>query len=104
MYLIAIAWLYLSLMAAAAEIIHPQGTILGAIFTFLLYGALPLSIVMYLLGTSARRRERHRQELAQRQAEPERIDADQSKTPGDIDTSTHEMHIGNPKTPQGTGE
>lgn len=27
-------------MMAAAEAMHPQGTILGAIFTFLLYGAL----------------------------------------------------------------
>jgi len=100
MYLIAIAWLYVSLMAAAAEVIHPQGTILGALFTFLLYGALPLSIVLYLLGTSARRRERHRLEQAEREA----LDADQAETLGTTDTSPHEGHIENPKTPQGTGK
>ena len=32
-----------------------DGTLLGAFFTFLLYGVLPLAIVLYLLGTPARR-------------------------------------------------
>jgi hypothetical protein len=36
-----------------------QGTVLGAIITFVLYGLLPLALVMYILGTPARRR-RHR--------------------------------------------
>jgi hypothetical protein len=58
MYLVPIAWLYVVLMMAAAEAISPQGTLLGALFTFLLYGALPLSIVMYVMGTPARRRAR----------------------------------------------
>jgi hypothetical protein len=35
-----------------------QGTVLGAVFTFLLYGALPLSVVLYIMGTPARRRAR----------------------------------------------
>lgn len=58
MYLVAIAWLYVALMMAVAEATHPQGTILGAVFTFLLYGAGPVALVMYLLGTPARRRAR----------------------------------------------
>ena len=58
MYLVAIAWMYVVLMMAVAEAMHPDGSVLGAIFTFLLYGALPLSIVMYLLHTPARRRKR----------------------------------------------
>jgi membrane protein implicated in regulation of membrane protease activity len=56
MYLIAIAWMYVVVMMALAEALSPQGTVLGAIFTLLLYGLLPLSIVMYLLGTPIRRR------------------------------------------------
>ena len=36
----------------------------GWLFTFLLYGALPLGISLYLLGTPARRRARRRAELA----------------------------------------
>ena len=58
MYLIAIAWIYVVLMMALAEAMSAQGTVLGAIFTFVLYGCLPLSIVMYLLGTPMRRRAR----------------------------------------------
>jgi mannose/fructose/N-acetylgalactosamine-specific phosphotransferase system component IID len=62
MYLVAIAWIYVVLMMAVAEATSPQGTVLGAIFTFLLYGALPLSIVMYLLRTPHRRRMRRARE------------------------------------------
>jgi mannose/fructose/N-acetylgalactosamine-specific phosphotransferase system component IID len=93
MYLIAIAWLYVSLMMAAAEAMHPQGTILGAIFTFLLYGALPLSIVMYLMGTPMRRRARHLQEQAER-AKTQELDADQAETratAGKSETSAHDL-------------
>ncbi|MFN3811965.1 MAG: hypothetical protein ACK4S6_15240 [Roseateles asaccharophilus] len=68
MYLVAIAWLYVVVMMALAEAVSSQGTVLGALFTFLLYGLLPLSIVMYLLGTPARRRARRLAEQAQ--AEP----------------------------------
>ncbi|WP_198414801.1 hypothetical protein [Piscinibacter terrae] len=62
MYLVAIAWIYVVLMMAVAEATSPQGTLLGAFFTFLLYGALPLSIVMYLLRTPHRRRMRRARE------------------------------------------
>ncbi len=55
MYLVAIAWMYVVLMMAVAEATSPQGTVLGAVFTFVLYGILPLSIVLYLLATPARR-------------------------------------------------
>ena len=58
MYLVAIAWIYVVLMMAVAEAMSPQGTVLGAVFTLLLYGALPLGIVLYLMGTPHRRRAR----------------------------------------------
>ena len=58
MYLVAIAWGYVVLMMAVAEATAPNGTVLGAVFTFLLYGVLPLSIVLYILGTPSRRRLR----------------------------------------------
>ena len=66
MYLVAIAWLYVTLMMALAEATSSQGTVLGAIVTFVLYGALPLALVLYLLGTPMRRRKR----LAEEQAQP----------------------------------
>ena len=56
MYIVAIAWIYVVLMMALAEALSPQGTVVGAFFTLLLYGALPLSIVLYIMATPGRRR------------------------------------------------
>ncbi|MBA4218358.1 MAG: hypothetical protein IIA03_06280 [Proteobacteria bacterium] len=64
MYLVAIAWAYIALMMAAAEATSPQGTLLGAFFTLLLYGVLPLGLLFYILGTPGRRRRRRAAELA----------------------------------------
>lgn len=58
MWIVAIAWIYVALMMALAEGTHPQGSVLGAVITFLFYGVAPLSLVMYLLGTPGRRRAR----------------------------------------------
>lgn len=58
MYLVAIAWLYVVLMMSLAEALSTQGTVLGAIITFVLYGLLPLSLVLYVMGTPGRRRAR----------------------------------------------
>jgi len=62
MLLIAIAWLYVALMMAVAEATHPHGSLLGAGITFVLYGVAPLALVLYLVGTPARRRARRRTE------------------------------------------
>ena len=56
MYLVLIAWFYVALMMAVAEAMSPIGTVLGAIFTFLLYGALPIVVLGYIMGSPARRR------------------------------------------------
>lgn len=56
MYIIAIAWLYVALMMAVAEATNPIGSVLGALFTFLLYGLMPVALLMYLLGTPGRKR------------------------------------------------
>lgn len=68
MYLVAIAWMYVVMTMSVAEAISPAGTLLGAAFTFLLYGALPLSIVLYVLGAPGRRRRRAAQAAAARAA------------------------------------
>ncbi|WP_047195173.1 hypothetical protein [Caldimonas brevitalea] len=62
MYLIAITWLYVALMMAVAEATNSQGTVLGAIFTFLLYGLGPVALVVYLLGTPRRKALRRARE------------------------------------------
>ena len=56
MYLVAIAWMYVVVMMTIAEAASPGGTLLGAFFTLLLYGLLPLSILLYILGTPGRKR------------------------------------------------
>jgi hypothetical protein len=65
MYLVAIAWLYVTLMMALAEATNPHGTVLGAVFTLLLYGIGPLALVMYLMGTPLRRKARQAREAAE---------------------------------------
>lgn len=64
MYLIAIAWIYVVLMMAIAEALSTQGSVLGGLITFVLYGLLPLSLLMYILGTPGRRRRRAAAEKA----------------------------------------
>jgi hypothetical protein len=71
MYLIAIAWIYVVLMMAVVEAVSSQGTVLGAFFTFVLYGALPLAIVLYIGSTPARRRARRAAEAAAASAAPD---------------------------------
>lgn len=69
--IIVIAWLFVVLMAAVAEAVAPNGTVLGAIFTFVGWGVFPLSIVVYLLSTPMRRKARALRESAAEQAKTE---------------------------------
>ena len=65
MYLTAIAWIYVVLMMSVAEATSSNGTVLGALMTFLLYGALPMALVMYVMNTPARRRKLKAKALAE---------------------------------------
>ncbi len=62
MLIVALAWIYVALMMAVAEATSSQGSVLGAIVTFVLYGVLPLSILLYIMATPARRAARRRAE------------------------------------------
>lgn len=62
MYLVAIAWLYVTLMMALAEATSSQGSVLGALVTFVLYGLLPIGIVLYVMAAPRRREARRRAE------------------------------------------
>jgi hypothetical protein len=61
MHLVLVGWGYVVVMMAVAEATAPNGTVLGALITLLLYGALPLWVVLYLLGTPARRAARKKE-------------------------------------------
>lgn len=78
MYLVVIAWMYVVLMMAVAEATSANGTVLGAIVTFFLYGLMPLALVVYLMGTPQRRRrikareaEEHAAAMRQPSAQPD---------------------------------
>jgi ABC-type transport system involved in cytochrome c biogenesis permease subunit len=70
--LVLIAWLYVALMMALAEATHSQGSVLGAIFTFVLFGVLPVALVVYIMGAPGRRKLRLKQadESAHTPADP----------------------------------
>jgi hypothetical protein len=70
MYLVPIAWLYVTVMMAVAEANSPNGTLLGAFMTFVLYGAGPIALVMYVMGTPSRRRAIKAREAAERAESP----------------------------------
>ncbi len=65
MYIVPIAWLYVVLMMAVAEATNTTGTVLGAIITFLLYGLGPVALVVYLMGSPARKRAIKAREAAE---------------------------------------
>jgi hypothetical protein len=65
-YIVVIGWLYVALMMAVAEATNANGSVLGAIVTFLLYGAGPVALVVYLMQEPARRRRRKAAALAER--------------------------------------
>lgn len=56
MYLVIIGWMYVALMMSVAEATNTNGTLLGAIFTFLLYGLLPAGLLTYIMATPGRKR------------------------------------------------
>lgn len=60
MYIVAIGWMYVVTLMAATETNFVAGTV-----TFLFYGALPCSVLVYLMGTKSRRLKR----LAKEEAE-----------------------------------
>ena len=70
MYIIAIAWLYVAVLAAAADT-----TLIGGILTFVFYGVAPLSLFLWLFGTPARRRRSAKRALSERVGEDDRGDA-----------------------------
>ena len=80
MYIVPIAWIYVALMMSVAEATNSNGTVLGAVMTFILYGLLPVGLVVYIMGTPGRKRLlRARQ--AQERAEWEARNAAAQPTP-----------------------
>lgn len=62
MYIVALAWIYVVLMMSLAETSAVAG-----VMTFLLYGVVPVTIILYVGGTQRRKRRRFQEELRRRE-------------------------------------
>ncbi len=58
MYIIAIAWLYITVLMAATE-----KTITAGLLTFTFYGLLPCALLLWILGVNLRRFKKHQKSL-----------------------------------------
>lgn len=67
MHIVAIAWIYVAFMMAITET-----SVVAAIMTFLFYGLLPVSILVYLTGGARRRQKRRMQALQQENSDAAR--------------------------------
>jgi hypothetical protein len=85
MYIVAIAWVFVVLLMSLTEATSTQGSLLGALVTALLYGVLPLSIVLYVMATPARRRARL---LAEQQLAEQRSIEQQESSQGPAPAAT----------------
>ncbi len=74
MYIIPIAWLYVALMMSVAEATNSNGSILGAFITFILYGLLPIGLMMYFMGWPGRKRAIRAREAAELQQQLDQQD------------------------------
>ncbi len=71
MYIVAIAWLYVTLMMALTE-----PSVIGGVMTFLFYGLIPCGLLLWLLGTPQRKRNKASSEVAEQPlGQPDRTDA-----------------------------
>ena len=65
MYIIAIGWLYVTLLVAANE-----ATIIAGIISFAFYGLLPCSLLIWFSGSRVRReRRKYRESMANQLAD-----------------------------------
>jgi hypothetical protein len=61
LYIVAIGWIYVVLMMSVTET-----SVIAGIATFLFYGVLPLSVILYLMNTPKRRAMRAEAEKLRR--------------------------------------
>lgn len=69
MYIVAIAWLYVTLLMALTE-----PNIVAGLLTFLFYGLLPCALLLWIVGTPQRRRNRLRVPAQEPLDQPDRAD------------------------------
>jgi len=104
MYIIAIAWIYVVVLMSFTE-----DSIAAGLATFIFYGLAPLALLLYLIGTPQRRRNRRRRE-ALLDASAEGLPDPGSSDPGSSDSgssdsgSSDSSHSGSGSPSSGPGE
>jgi len=93
MWIVVIAWMYVAVMMAVAEATSTQGSILGGLFTLLLYGVAPLALVIYLMNTPMRRRRL-------REAEARPAAAEASADSGSVQPDAGSLPAGDAVAPE----
>lgn len=88
MYIVAIAWIYVTLLMALTETSFVAGAA-----TFFFYGLFPLAILLWLLGTPERRRRQRRAAAAAEAAEASAGDQASGRDP---DQRSHPSAVGAP--------
>lgn len=56
MYIVVIAWLFVALIIAIS-----QASLVASVLSFVFWGLVPLSLIVWLFGTSERRRRKAKQ-------------------------------------------
>jgi hypothetical protein len=71
MYIVAIAWLYVTLLMALTE-----PSLVGGVLTFVFYGVMPCALLLWVIGTPQRKRNKHLTQIAEQPlGEPDRADS-----------------------------
>lgn len=71
MYIIAIAWLYVTVLMAATE-----KSVVAGLLTFIFYGLIPCAILLWILGAKHRKfKALHKESLDQHMHDPNRGNA-----------------------------
>lgn len=78
MYIVAIAWIYVTLLMAATE-----RSLVAGVMTFLTYGLGPLLLFLWLFGGPRRRRAAAIGQISGRDA-PQARTAERTSVPGDV--------------------
>ncbi len=104
MSLVPIAGVYVAFMMAVVEATSTQGTVLGAFFTFVLYGLMPIGLLLYFMGTPGRRRQRLAREAEEAEAylaaqAAQAVQAADTESPASEQANTGNLPPGDPVAP-----
>ena len=83
MYIVAIAWIYVVFMMSITE-----ESVVAGVMTFALYGILPLTIILYIMGTPQRKRRRAEIALARLEAVRQPDEGSLEDEPGPLQPET----------------